>query len=158
MDEIRLIDANALKKALKSNCKPELCHDYNTAWCESCCQTNDFEDLIDEAPTVEFHYKPKRMKIDKDGNAEFEYVPEGEWIKGNAYYDERAKSMFDKCKCSICGITQSFYEDNETGELYSFNFCPNCGADMRPKKKLQTPSCLTNPERQAELLERYKEE
>jgi len=26
------------------------------------------------------------------------------------------------------------------------------------EKKLQTPSCLTNPERQAELLERYKEE
>ena len=80
MDEVRLIDANALKKALKSNCKPELCHDYNTAWCESCCQTNDFEDLIDEAPTI------------------------------------------------------------------------------NPEKKLQTPSCLTNPERQAELLERYKEE
>ena len=27
-----------------------------------------------------------------------------------------------------------------------------------PEKKIQTPSCLTNPERQAELLERYKEE
>lgn len=29
---------------------------------------------------------------------------------------------------------------------------------LRPEKKIQTPSCLTNPERQAELLERYKEE
>jgi hypothetical protein len=29
---------------------------------------------------------------------------------------------------------------------------------VTPEKKLQTPSCLTNPERQAELLERYKEE
>lgn len=29
---------------------------------------------------------------------------------------------------------------------------------INPEKKLQTPSCLTNPERQAELLERYKEE
>lgn len=27
-----------------------------------------------------------------------------------------------------------------------------------PEKKIQTPSCLTNPERQAELLERYREE
>ena len=53
MSEVRLIDANALKKTLKSNCKPELCHDINTAWCESCCRTNDFEDLIDNAPTVE---------------------------------------------------------------------------------------------------------
>ena len=56
--------------------------------------------------------------------------PAGEWIKCGAYYDERAKAMFDKCKCSICGITQSFYEDNETGELYSFIFCPNCGSQM----------------------------
>lgn len=30
--------------------------------------------------------------------------------------------------------------------------------EIVPEKKLQTPSCLTNPERQAELLERYKEE
>lgn len=53
MSETRLIDAEALKKALKSNCTPELCHDINTAWCDRCCRTHDFEDLINEAPTVE---------------------------------------------------------------------------------------------------------
>ena len=47
-----LISRSALKKALKSNCKPELCHDYGTNWCEACCHYNDFEDLIDNAPTV----------------------------------------------------------------------------------------------------------
>lgn len=47
-----LISRSELKKALKSNCKPELCHDYNTAWCERYCRTNDFEDLIDNAPTI----------------------------------------------------------------------------------------------------------
>lgn len=47
---MRLIDADALKKALHSNC--ELCHDKNTNWCERCCPLNDFEDLIDNAPTV----------------------------------------------------------------------------------------------------------
>lgn len=52
MRTMRTIDADALKEALKSNCKPELCHDYNTAWCESCCPHNDFEDLIDNAPTI----------------------------------------------------------------------------------------------------------
>ena len=56
MSDVRLIDANALKVALKSNCKPELCHDINTAWCESCCRTNDFEDLIDNAPTIEYPF------------------------------------------------------------------------------------------------------
>lgn len=51
MKEIRLIDANALKEALKSGC--ENCSDANTNWCEHCCKINDFEDLIDYAPTVE---------------------------------------------------------------------------------------------------------
>lgn len=48
-----LISREALKKALKSNCTPEMCHDYGTNWCEVCCHYNDFEDLIDNAPTVE---------------------------------------------------------------------------------------------------------
>ena len=50
MSEVRLIDANALKEALKSGC--EICPDANTNWCEHCCKINDFEDLIDDAPTV----------------------------------------------------------------------------------------------------------
>ena len=49
---MRLIDADALKEALKSNCDT-LCNDKNTNWCEHCCPLNDFEDLIDNAPTVE---------------------------------------------------------------------------------------------------------
>ena len=51
MAEVRLIDANALLKSLKSGC--ENCSDANTNWCEHCCKINDFEDLIDNAPTVE---------------------------------------------------------------------------------------------------------
>lgn len=46
-----LISRSALKKALKSNC--DVCNDKNTNWCEHCCPQNDFEDLIDNAPTVE---------------------------------------------------------------------------------------------------------
>ena len=46
-----LISREALKEALKSNC--DLCNDKNTNWCEHCCPLNDFEDLIDNAPTVE---------------------------------------------------------------------------------------------------------
>lgn len=48
-----LISREALKKALKSNCTPEICHDYGTNWCEACCPHNNFEDLIDNAPTVD---------------------------------------------------------------------------------------------------------
>ena len=45
-----LISRSALKKALKSNC--DVCNDKNTNWCEHCCPQNDFEDLIDNAPTI----------------------------------------------------------------------------------------------------------
>ena len=45
-----LIDREALKKLLKSNC--DLCKDKNTSWCEHCCPLNDFEDLIDSTSAV----------------------------------------------------------------------------------------------------------
>ena len=69
------------------------------------------------------------------------------------------KAYPHKVYCGKCFKTyaQENWEVWKDGSLPR-NFCPNCGADMRPEKKIQTPSCLTNPERQAELLERYKEE
>ena len=97
---------------------------------------------IDESPTVE----PNELILivgKRSGKREMllnSLRPHGEWIrKPNKY-------RVNIC-CTNCG-----YDDG-----YScFKYCPNCGADMQ--KKIQTPSCLTNPERQAELLERYKEE
>ena len=58
-------------------------------------------ELIDEQPTIE----PERKK--------------GEWIKGGEqpYF----RKHFDIVVCSIC---------NKRGE-HRWNFCPNCGADMR---------------------------
>lgn len=107
----RLINADALKQALKSNCKPELCHDYNTAWCERCCRTNDFEDLIDDAPTVE--------------------RPHGEWIyKSHRHLDDETDDgpvyrVDTKCFCGVCGADFGYKRVN------SDNFCKYCGADMR---------------------------
>ena len=34
----------------------------------------------------------------------------------------------DDCACSVCGC-QPWYEH----DIYTLNFCPNCGADMREK-------------------------
>ena len=44
----------------------------------------------------------------------------GEWTGG----DEWRK------KCSLCGFTGSIYDI----PINPFNFCPNCGADMRGAK------------------------
>lgn len=42
--------------------------------------------------------------------------PHGEWIEKNSH----------TYICDHCGFEQAIY-----GNLYEYNFCPNCGADMR---------------------------
>lgn len=88
------ISREALKEALKSNCKPELCHDYNTAWCESCCPHNDFEDLIDNAPPVDLWQMRQEATENALKKAEVLYArPKGEWEDYSA----------DFYKCPECG-------------------------------------------------------
>ena len=138
MSEVRLIDANALKKA------------FNKWWGCDDIPATVVEDLIDNAPTVEAvsveHHNRIKDILQNEVDSLVEIYdserPQGKW--------ENICTLPVIRKCSLCGVEQC-------GEQTIYdNFCPNCGADMR--KKLQTPSCLTNPERQAELLERYKEE
>ncbi len=51
----------------------------------------------------------------------------GEWLD---YWDNPIKFYFDgrySAHCSVCGYHPEYEE-----EMHSANFCPNCGADMRP--------------------------
>ena len=58
--------------------------------------------------------------------------PQGEWIPFE-YGDERWH------KCTACGVADRYIEyverpNGTTGKLVAIrNFCPNCGARMRPK-------------------------
>lgn len=70
---MRLIDADELKRALKSNCTPELCHDYRTAWCVACCPHNDFVYLLDNSPTVNDIISAKDFKK-RINNMEYIYI------------------------------------------------------------------------------------
>ena len=119
---MRLIDADALKKALKSGC--DWCHDANTNWCEHCCKINDFEDLIDDAPTVDLkdiyqegHYDGQLEGYTRAINEE---RPQGEWIRtgslgnGNAHYE-----------CSNC------HYGDEHAESQDVPYCWHCGASMK---------------------------
>lgn len=68
---------------------------------------------IDAAPTVE----PKR----------------GEWKKGKDFPScPRVKFISDAYYCSVCE-NEAFYDTDYGQQL--FNFCPNCGADMRKNEK-----------------------
>ena len=137
---MRIIDADALLKALKANCDT-LCNDKNTNWCEHCCPKNDFEDLIDNAPTIE--REPfATVTFDKDElnrivnerviepikNGELvikEERPQGEWIE---HYDNSDGFTWLTCSRCMCKA----YEDD-------YNFCPNCGADMRKEAENDHP-------------------
>lgn len=67
-----LISRSELKKSLKSNC--DVCNDKNTNWCEHCCPLNDFEDLIDNAPTV----KTYCYFCGQTEHGRIEEIPQGE--------------------------------------------------------------------------------
>lgn len=112
---MRLIDADYLKQALSSNCKPELCPDYENAWCNTCCPHNDFENIIDAVPTVKITEEQAIDKLYETGwiirhDKEMTERPQGKWIIEH-----------DWVHCSSCGHEQN----------YPSKFCPNCGADMR---------------------------
>lgn len=99
---------------------------------------------IDNAPTVDLWQMRQEATENALKKAEVLYArPQGEW----------GKWVVTEIHCPEC--SEYFVPDCYSKE--ELNKCPNCGADLHPEKKLQTPSCLTNPERQAELLERYKE-
>lgn len=114
---MRLIDADTLKQTLKSNCTPELCHDYNTAWCESCCLHNFFEDLIDNAPTVESDYDWGYSEGIHDTERQ-----KGEWLTHRVAFHLTCPF----CGCNLRALKNEVFEGD-----YEYNFCPNCGADMR---------------------------
>ena len=124
-----LISREALKKALKSNC--DLCHDKNTNWCEHCCPLNEFEDLIDNAPTVEpcKDCEDKRQaEYIRHGSSWHELQslrkfkeeherPQGEW----------GKWVISEIRCPNC--LEYFQTDcYSTEELKK---CPNCGVEMK---------------------------
>lgn len=146
MDEIRLIDANALKEKLLNS----FCHIYGRRSGKTFTKEmiEKVFQVIDKTPTVTNGTYEQGFRVGAYGRLD-EIRPHGEWII------EKETTFEFYMKCSNCDAPAEWL-DGES-QLLS-NYCPNCGADMRPKKKLQTPSCLTNPERQAELLERYKEE
>ena len=111
---IRLIDANALLKSLKSGC--ENCSDANTNWCEHCCKINDFEDLIDNAPTVETH-DTVNMYCDKDTQIIVEQIrPQGEWIPVSERLPEQANQSYlvtvDYGDGVVCSCQRFFFNED----------------------------------------------
>lgn len=130
----RLIDADALKKALKSNC--DLCNDKNTNWCERCCPHNDFEDLIDDAPTApqdcsdckRYDFPYFVIKFDKEQMQELVDKAKAEVLASieRPQGDRWGKWVISEIQCPNC--LEYFSTDCYSTE--ELNKCPNCGARM----------------------------
>lgn len=135
----RLIDADALKKAITQNREID-----RNAVC-------DVLDIIDNAPTVntksfanvifdkdELEQIVKDRVIEPIKNGELVVKgkrPRGEWIKGR----EISRTMignniehidYKDYTCSNCGLVLDYLLYNQDGSAF-YKFCPNCGADMR---------------------------
>ena len=102
MSEQRLIDANALKKSLALQEESGRMGELLTVVIHS---------VIDSMPTIE----PKKGKW-----IEVEVFQETYDICGN-------KTWSSKMQCDQCGFRHTAIE----GHMAQYNFCPNCGADMR---------------------------
>ena len=117
MSEVRLIDANALKKAIQNREECKECTDIDCIHC--------FYDIIDNAPTVEL-----------DG-----YVLYGtglevvatDWLDEQLGKDRRRGAWVEKrdtlgrfqLYCNQCGAK---------AQVGFVSFCGKCGADMRGKE------------------------
>lgn len=124
-----LISRSKLKKALKSNCDT-LCNDKNTNWCEHCCPLNDFEDLIDNAPTVDIN-KLILIVAKRSGKREMmlnALRPQGTWD----YEQVALYGVCSNCGVAVTSNLADMFLYEEIGKCpYNINFCPNCGAYMR---------------------------
>ena len=111
---MRLIDADELKKAIDKEFEKADLSEYEA--CSCVCEI--YDKCIDNAPTV----TPDKIQALMSDYLVYRCEPErphGEWIKWNF---KTFGALGDwEYKCSNC-------EKVYGGE---YNFCPNCGADMR---------------------------
>lgn len=100
---MRLIDADKLLARYKELCAG--CKETKN-YCEHCCDIADIISDIEDAPTVDVaeRKKGKRMTVENPNYSPFDLSSEKISV------------------CSVCGYAR---------EQHDFNYCPNCGADMR---------------------------
>lgn len=143
---MRLIDADALS-AFVGDLRSTLHKEQSTfkAMTEIEFNTRDymllnFQYAIDNAPTVEY---PEQITVECDTeedkqkllsalrNARVTRVveeerPQGEWLTHRVAFH---------LTCPFCGCNLRALKDKVFEGDYDYNFCPNCGADMRGGKQ-----------------------
>ena len=116
MDEVRLIDANALHKRIEMNL-----HASNPFTIEECCY-KDALNSVDEAPTIDPESLRGHAKWVKDKELKFIIVD-----------DENNSHEEPAIRCTHCNakISQSDFDS------WVWNFCPVCGFKMEDETEEQ---------------------
>ena len=104
---MRLIDADALKEAVNTK---KVVGRFNTI------------QLIDNAPTVEYTFEEAFQKTVCEQRSYCPQRPHGKW-KETGYKTGALGITYQQTQCSNCGW--------EYALPMWWNFCPNCGAEMR---------------------------
>lgn len=110
---MRLIDADSFQEALHKRVQPVgLMYGF------------DIELLIKNAPTVKLDINDTEYKAYSRGLEDGKKItrPKGEWI-----FLKANEEQTDGYECSVCKTTYH----TKVPYFSEFNFCPNCGADMR---------------------------
>lgn len=136
---MRVGDFDELKKRLH-----EYCID-NDPECQKYYDFLGIDECIDNTPTVEaipleVHEKAMDVavtdlfKVQEELNRIRNEKRQGEWIarEDMDYLDEN-KVVHNHFQCNKCGLVHDFID----GHTSQYNFCPQCGADMRK------PNCVT---------------
>lgn len=77
--------------------------------------------MLSEHPMMPVIFKPSIQKIiETVSECEESERKTGRWIVIDDQYE------LDTCKCSECGVVEYFNQGWKR-----FDYCPNCGADMR---------------------------
>ena len=99
----------------------------------------EFFDLVDDDDESPITYKDKQLlEINKKITQRITALPtadvaerkKGKWV---VIMDEPTIT-FDECKCSECGVVEYFNKGWK-----KFNYCPNCGADMKKETDMYYP-------------------
>ena len=132
---MRLIDADALRKAFKNH---PLCHDIWLTYSR---------ELIDKAPTVKITLIPADETKDEaykrgyekgrvEGILKAEERAQGKWIEVEPHQSDLDDGITYREECSVCHEPNRHYGFDEYHDIrfatyYKTKFCPNCGAKMQ---------------------------
>lgn len=146
---MRLIDADALMEKANEHYRLALKRTeeapFNDRYREQAIEREKFLGFIGNAPTVEpqkiVTIPPELIEklascvVNIVGNIDWEKAieaykerPQGEWleVKEEVHFD-----YWTVCECSLCKHSWALGELSIEDVKDDYNFCPNCGADMR---------------------------